>query len=45
MAFNPATDREIMILCSSAVNNADISIAGLYNNNALSTLVWNLFKG
>lgn len=45
MAFNPATDRGIMILCSSAVDNADISIAGLYNNNALSTLVWNLLKG
>lgn len=45
MAFNPATDRGIVILCSSAVDNADISIAGLYNNNALSTLVWNLLKG
>ena len=45
MAFNPATDRGIMILCSSAMDNADISIAGLYNNNALSTLVWNLLKG
>jgi len=45
MAFNPATDRGIMILCSSAVDNADISVAGLYNNNALSTLVWNLLKG
>lgn len=45
MGFNPATDRGIVILCSSVVDNADISIAGLYYNNALSTLVWNLLKG
>jgi CubicO group peptidase (beta-lactamase class C family) len=45
MGFNPVTDRGIVILCSSVVDNADISIAGLYNNNALSTLVWNLLKG
>jgi hypothetical protein len=45
MGFNPATDRGIVILCSSVVDNADISIAGLYNNNALSTSVWNLLKG
>jgi CubicO group peptidase (beta-lactamase class C family) len=45
MGFNPATDRGIVILCSSVVDNADISIAGLYNNNSLSTSVWNLLKG
>jgi serine-type D-Ala-D-Ala carboxypeptidase/endopeptidase len=45
MGFNPATDRGIVILCSSDKDNADIIIAGLYNNNALSTSVWNLLKG
>jgi serine-type D-Ala-D-Ala carboxypeptidase/endopeptidase len=45
MAFNPATDRGIVILCSSDRRNADITTAGLYKNNNLSYLVWNLLKG
>ena len=45
LAFNPATDRGIVILCSSDRRNADITTAGLYKNNNLSYLVWNLLKG
>jgi serine-type D-Ala-D-Ala carboxypeptidase/endopeptidase len=45
MAFNPATDRGIVILCNSDRRNADITTAGLYKNNNLSYLVWNLLKG
>jgi CubicO group peptidase (beta-lactamase class C family) len=45
MAFNPMTDRGIVILCSSARENVDITTAGLYKDNNLSYLVWNLLKG
>jgi CubicO group peptidase (beta-lactamase class C family) len=45
MAFNPITDRGIVILCSSDNRNADITRAGLHNDNNLSYLVWNLLKG
>jgi serine-type D-Ala-D-Ala carboxypeptidase/endopeptidase len=45
MAFNPVSDRGIVILCSSDTENADISTAGLYKSNNLSYLVWNLLKG
>ena len=45
MAFNPITDRGIVILCSSDNRNADITLAGLHNDNNLSYLVWNLLKG
>ena len=45
MAFNPMTERGIVILCSSHTSNADISTAGLYKSNNLSSLVWNLLKG
>lgn len=45
MAFNPVSDRGIVILCSSDLENADISTAGLYKANNLSYLVWNLLKG
>ncbi len=44
MAFNPITDRGIVILCSSDRSNADITTAGLYKNNNISSLVWNLLK-
>jgi CubicO group peptidase (beta-lactamase class C family) len=45
MAFNPITDRGIVILCSSDKRDADITLAGLHNDNNLSYLVWNLLKG
>jgi serine-type D-Ala-D-Ala carboxypeptidase/endopeptidase len=45
MAFNPITDRGIVILCSSDKKNADCSSAGLYKNNNISSLVWDLLKG
>lgn len=45
MAFNPVTDRGIVILCSSDNRNADITLAGLHKNNNLSSLVWDLLKG
>ena len=45
MAFNPITDRGIVILCSADKRDADITLAGLHNDNNLSYLVWNLLKG
>ncbi len=45
MAFNPASDRGIVILVSSDTENADLSLAGAFKSNYLSYLVWNLLKG
>ena len=45
MAFNPASDRGIVILFSSDPENADLSLAGAFKSNYLSYLVWNLLKG
>ncbi len=45
MAFNPITDRGIVILSSSDKINADFQTAGLYRNNNISSLVWDLLKG
>ena len=45
MAFNPASDRGIVILFSSDPENADFSLAGAFKSNYLSYLVWNLLKG
>ena len=45
MAFNPASDRGIVILFSSDTENADLSLAGTFKSNYLSYLVWNLLKG
>jgi serine-type D-Ala-D-Ala carboxypeptidase/endopeptidase len=45
MAFNPISDRGIVILCSTDKRDADITEAGLYKDNNLSYLVWNLLKG
>lgn len=45
MAFNPASDRGIVILVSLDIENADLSLAGAFKSNYLSYLVWNLLKG
>lgn len=45
MAFNPDTERGIIIICSSDMSNANITTAGLYEYNPLSYFVWNLLKG
>ncbi|VFJ14737.1 serine hydrolase domain-containing protein [Candidatus Nitrosocosmicus franklandus] len=45
MAFNPDTERGIIIICSSDISNANITTAGLYEDNPLSYFVWNLLKG
>jgi D-alanyl-D-alanine-carboxypeptidase/D-alanyl-D-alanine-endopeptidase len=45
MAFNPETERGIVILCSSDISNANITTAGLYKSNPLSYFIWNLLKG
>lgn len=44
MAFNPVTERGIIILCSSDMSNANITTAGQYKYNPLSYFVWNLLK-
>jgi serine-type D-Ala-D-Ala carboxypeptidase/endopeptidase len=44
MAFNPSSDRGIVILLSSHTENADLSLAGTFKGNYPSYLVWNLLK-
>jgi D-alanyl-D-alanine-carboxypeptidase/D-alanyl-D-alanine-endopeptidase len=45
MAFNPETERGIIIICSSDISNANITTAGLYTYNPLSYFIWNLLRG
>jgi D-alanyl-D-alanine-carboxypeptidase/D-alanyl-D-alanine-endopeptidase len=44
LAFNPSTERGIIVLCSAYVFDADITNLGLNKKGDLSSLIWNLLS-
>jgi serine-type D-Ala-D-Ala carboxypeptidase/endopeptidase len=44
MAFNPTTDRGIVVLCSTDRSDADITTLGLNQKDKISSLIWNLLS-
>lgn len=44
MAFNPATNRGIVVLCNTGVADVDITTLGLNQKGKLSSLIWNLLS-
>jgi serine-type D-Ala-D-Ala carboxypeptidase/endopeptidase len=44
MAFNPTTDRGIVVLCSTDRSDVDISTLGLNQKGKISSLIWNLLS-
>jgi D-alanyl-D-alanine-carboxypeptidase/D-alanyl-D-alanine-endopeptidase len=44
MAFNPTTDRGIVVLCSTDRSDVDITTLGLNQKGKLSSLIWNLLS-
>lgn len=44
MAFNPTTDRGIVVLCSTGKSDVDITTLGLNQKGKLSSLIWNLLS-
>jgi CubicO group peptidase (beta-lactamase class C family) len=44
IAFNPTTDRGIVVLCSAEVSDTDITTLGLNEKGKLSSLIWNLLS-
>ena len=44
MAFNPATQRGIVVLCSTDRSDVDISTLGLNQKGRISSLIWNLLS-
>jgi serine-type D-Ala-D-Ala carboxypeptidase/endopeptidase len=44
IAFNPTTDRGIVVLCSAEVSDAYITTLGLNEKGNLSSLIWNLLS-
>jgi D-alanyl-D-alanine-carboxypeptidase/D-alanyl-D-alanine-endopeptidase len=44
MAFNPTTDRGIVVLCSTNLSDVDITTLGLNQKGKLSSLIWNLLS-
>lgn len=44
LAFNPSTQRGIIILCSAASSDADITTFGFNQPAKLSSLIWNLLS-
>ncbi len=44
MAFNPATDRGIVVLCNTGVADVDITTLALNEKGKLSSLIWNLLS-
>jgi len=44
MAFNPTTERGIVILCSAALENIKINDISFNQKNKLNSLIWNLLN-
>ena len=44
MAFNPATERGIVILCSTDLANINITTISFSQNDELSYLLWSLLN-
>ena len=44
IAFNPSTERGIIVLCSAQVSDVDITNLGLNQKGKLSSLIWNLLS-
>ena len=44
MAFNPTTDRGIVVLFSTDVSDVDITTLGLNQKGKISSLIWNLLS-
>jgi serine-type D-Ala-D-Ala carboxypeptidase/endopeptidase len=44
IAFNPTTERGIIVLCSADVSDVDITTLGLNQKGKLSSLIWNLLN-
>ncbi len=44
MAFNPATNRGIVVLCNTGVADVDITTLALNQKGKLSSLIWNLLS-
>lgn len=44
MAFNPATNRGIVVLCNTGIAGVDITTLGLNQKGKLSSLIWNLLS-
>jgi len=42
IAFNPATNRGIVVLCNTGVSDVDITTLALNEKGKLSSLIWNL---
>jgi serine-type D-Ala-D-Ala carboxypeptidase/endopeptidase len=42
IAFNPSTERGIIVLCSAIVDDVDITNLGLNQKGKISSLIWNL---
>jgi hypothetical protein len=44
MAFNPVTERGIVILCSTELANINITTISFSLNDELSSLIWGLLN-
>ncbi len=44
MAFNPTTERGIVILCSTDIADINITTISFSQNDELSSLIWNLLN-
>ena len=44
IAFNPSTERGIIVLCSAMVDDVDITNLGYNQKGKLSSLIWNLLS-
>jgi serine-type D-Ala-D-Ala carboxypeptidase/endopeptidase len=44
MAFNPITERGIVILCSAATDNINITTISFNQKDKLSSLIWSLLN-
>jgi serine-type D-Ala-D-Ala carboxypeptidase/endopeptidase len=44
MAFNPTTNRGIVVLCSTDKSDVDITTLGLNQKGKISSLIWNLLS-